>query len=90
MNNSEASSIVNFAGMGDSTTTTVNNGMYRVFKRVTGGCVEYDFYARPRLISDAPFMHFRLDDVFYKSAFNQHDAVPGASYYSNGGRSYAL
>lgn len=90
MNNPEAMEVVNLAGMGDGTTTTVNNGMYRVFKRVTGGCVEYDFYSRPRLISDAPFMHFRLDDIFYRSAFNQHDAVPGASYYANGGVSYRL
>ncbi len=90
MNNPEAMEVVNFAGMAnDGSTTTINNGMYRVFKRVTGGCVEYDFYARPRLITDAPFMHFRLDDVAYRSAYNQRDAVPGQSYYSNGGRSYS-
>lgn len=90
MNNPEAMEVVNFTGMTDASTTTINNGMYRVFKRVTGGCVEYDFYARPRLIVDSPFMHFRFDDVRYRSAFNQHDAVPGMSYYSNGGRSYSL
>ncbi len=90
MNNAEAMEIVNFAGMSDASTITANNGMYRVFKRVTGGCVEFDFYARPRLITDAPFMHFRLDDIRYKSAYNQRDAVPGMSYYTNGGRSYSL
>lgn len=91
MNNAEAMEVVNLAGMAnDGSTTTLNNGLYRVFKRVTGGCIEYDFFSRPRLITDAPFMHFRFDDVFYKSAFNQHDAVPGSSYYANGGRSYSL
>lgn len=90
MNNPEAMEVVNFAGMNDASTTTINNGMYRVFKRVTGGCVEYDFFARPRLIHDAPFMNFRLDDIRYRSAFNQHDAVIGQSYYANGGVSYRL
>lgn len=90
MNNAEATDIVNFAGMSDATTTTLNGGLYRVFKRVTGGCVEYDFYARPRLITDAPFMHFRLDDIRYRAAYNQHDANPGASYYYNGGATYRL
>lgn len=90
MDNPEAMEVVNFMGMAnEGSTTTLNGGMYRVFKRVTGGCVEYDFYARPRLITDAPFMHFRLDDIRYRSAFNQHDALPGMSWYANGGRSYS-
>lgn len=87
MDNPEAMEVVNYVP--DGTTQTANNGMYRVFKRVTGGCVEYDFFARPRLITDAPFMHFRIDDLFYKSAYNQRDAVPGMSYYPTGGASYA-
>lgn len=90
MNNPEAMEVVNFAGMNDATTTTLNGGLYRVFKRVTGGCVEYDFFARPRLIHDAPFMNFRLDDIRYKSAFDQHDARPGDSYYENGGVTHRL
>lgn len=90
MGNPEAMEVANFAGMSDSITDVINNGMYRVFKRATGGCVEYDFFARPRLIVDSPFMHFRLDNVFYRSAFNQHDAIPGQSYYvTPGGRSYS-
>lgn len=90
MNNAEATEIANAFGITDATTTTVNNGLYRVFKRVTGGCIEYDFFGRPRLITDAPFMHFRLDDIRYRAAYNQHDAVPGMSYYYNGGASYRL
>lgn len=86
MNNPEAQEIA--GSFGDAASTTVNNGLYRVFKRVTGGCIEFDFFARPRLISDAPFMNFRLDDVAYKSHFDQRDARVGESYYVNGGRSY--
>lgn len=88
MNNPEAMEIVNFAG-GGMETTTVNNGMYRVFKRVTGGCYEFDFFARPRLITDAPFMHFRVDDLFYYSFTDRHTPIPGFSGYVNGGLTYA-
>ena len=88
MNNMEANEIATALGINDGTTTTLNNGMYRVFKRVTGGCVEYDFVARPRVISDAPFLHFRVDDVWYNSYTNQVDPIPGASFYLNGGKTY--
>jgi hypothetical protein len=89
--NPEAMEIVNaFGGAAGSVTGTANNGMYRVFSRVTGGCVEFDFWAEARLLTTAPFMHFRFDDVRYKSAWNQHDATPGSSYYSNGGFTHRL
>ena len=88
LDNAEAEEIADFAG--DAASTTVNNGLYRVFKRVTGGCIEFDFYSRPRLIHEAPFMNFRIDDVRYRSAWNQKDALPGMSHYSNGGVSYRL
>lgn len=89
MNNPEANEILSAFGTNASgDTTTLNNGMYRVFKRVTGGCYEYDFFARPRLITDAPFAHFRLDDIFYYSHHNTHEPLPSDSFYVNGGRSY--
>lgn len=90
MNNPEAMEVVNYGGFPDGTTTTVNNGMYRVFKRVTGGCVEYDLFARARLISDSPFMHFRIDDIRYRSYYDQRDSLPGSSFYANGGLTYRL
>lgn len=88
MDNAEAEEFASFAGLANAETTTVNGGMYRVFKRVTGGCYEFDFFARPRLILDSPFLSGRLDDVRYNSYFKQVDATPGMSYYQNGGVTY--
>ncbi len=87
MENSEAMEIVNFLGMGRNTETT-NNGLYRVFKRETGGCVELDFFARPRILTTTPFAHFRMDNVFYNSFWRQTDAQIGNSFYRNGGVTY--
>jgi len=63
----------------------INNGLYRVFKRVTKGCIEFDVFARLRLILEAPFLAGRLDDVWYDSYIQSRDAIPGMSFYANGG-----
>lgn len=89
MDNPQAMEIINFAGMGGDETATVNDGMYRVFKRVTGGCYEYDFFARVRLITDAPFSHFRIDDLFYNSFYRSTPPIPGFSDFRNGGNTYS-
>ena len=88
MNNAEAEEYVSASGIGDTTTTTWNNGLYRVFKRMTKACVEYDLFGKFRLVLDAPFLSGRLDDVAYMSYFRQTDAVPGHSYHYDGGTSY--
>lgn len=89
MGNPQAEEIAAYGGNG-SNSSVINNGLYRVFRRETGGCIELDFFARFRMVTDAPFAHFRVDDVFYKSAYNQHDARPGQSYYYNGGLTHRL
>jgi len=81
--------VVNYADMG-STTRTENDGLYRVFKRVTGGCVEFDYFARPRLITDAPFAHFRVDDVFHRADYRITDPTPGMSGFRDGGVTFRL
>lgn len=88
MGNSEAEEFINAFGLSGDETTVLNNGLYRVFKRVTKGCYEYDFFSRVRLILDAPFLSFRVDDLFYNSYHKQVDPIPGTSYYVNGGVSY--
>lgn len=90
MANGEAMEAVNFMGL-DAATTTYNDGLYRAFKRVTGGCLEYDFFARVRLVTNAPFMHFRLDDVMYRADYRQTSPIPGFTYaYRNGGATMRL
>lgn len=88
MDNEDAREFRNAFGLGDATTQVLNNGLYLVFRRQTGGILEYDFFARPRLILDAPFLSGRLDDIIYNSYFRQTDATPGDSYYRDGGVTY--
>lgn len=88
MANAQAEELAQFAGGAD--TTTVNDGMYRVARYQTGNCLEFDFYGRIRLITDAPFAHFSLDNLFYRSAYDQRDPIPGQSHHKNGGTTYRL
>ena len=87
MNNSDAQELANVIGGADDS-TVINNGMYRVFKKNQGGCYQYQFFARPRLILDAPFVHFRVDDIFYNNYAKTRDPRPGMSLYQDGGVSY--
>jgi len=88
--NPEATEYANFIGGDLIDTRTFNNGLYRVFKRVTKGCLEFDAYARVRLILDAPFLSGRLDDVFYNAYAKVQDPLIGQSYHSDGGVTYRL
>lgn len=88
MSNPVATELAGF--MPGQISETVNNGMYRVFRYQTGACMEFDFYGRVRLITDAPFAHFSMDNMFYRSSYDQHDAIPGQSFYHNGGTTYRL
>ena len=75
-------------GFTGSNSKTLNNGMYRVFRYETGGCLEFDFWAEVRIIQDAPFLAARIDDLQYTSYYKQTDPIPGMSYYADGGVSY--
>lgn len=88
MDNSEAEEFLTGMGIQEATSTTVNDGLYRVFKRQTKGCIQYDFFARLRLTVLAPFMFGRIDDVFYNSYYRQTDSTPGASFHYDGGSTY--
>lgn len=90
LDNAEANEFANFIGGNGMDTLTLNNGMWRAFKYVTGGCLNYDFYAKVRLILDAPFLSARVDNLFYKSYAQTRDAIPGFSNYNNGGSTYRL
>lgn len=88
MDSAEATELANFIGGEMVDTTTINDGLYRVFKRVTGGCLQYDVFARVRLILDAPFVSGRLDDGWYSSFYQQQDPLVGMSFHKDGGTSY--
>jgi hypothetical protein len=67
---------------------TMNDGMYLVGRRDTALCVEWHLAAKMRLILETPFLAGRLDDIKY--AFNApiRNAMPGASFYADGGATY--
>lgn len=89
MDNPEAQELEAIMGGTGGETITLNNGMYRMFVRKTGGCYEYDFFARPRLITDTPFAHFRVDDIrYYANSYRLEAPIPGFSGYRNGGVTY--
>lgn len=86
--NPQAMEFANAPGFAQANQTTLNDGMYRVFRYETGGCLQYDFWSELRLIQDAPFLAASIDNVWYNSYYKQSDPRPGQSYYANGGVSY--
>jgi hypothetical protein len=87
MGNAQAEELSTAFGI-EGESRVINNGLYRVFKRVTKGCVEFDVFARLRVILEAPFLAARLDDVWYDSYIQDRQAIPGFSNYFNGGATF--
>lgn len=67
---------------------SMNNGFYLVGNRSTPFCWEYHFASQMRLIVTAPALCARVDDVWYDFDADIRDAIPGESYYANGGSTY--
>lgn len=84
MGNAQAEELSTAFGI-EGESRVINNGLYRVFKRVTKGCIEFDVFARLRVILEAPFLAARLDDVWYDSYIQDRQAIVGFSGYANGG-----
>jgi len=89
MGNDQATELVNATGP-DTDTIVTNDGLYRVFRLKQGGCVQFKFVARTRLMLDAPFVHGRLDNVRYTGLAGVRNPIPGQSNYVNGGTSYRV
>jgi hypothetical protein len=83
MGNSYINEFANAFGLDD--VAILNNGLFIVGKRSTGLCIEYHVQARMRLILDAPFLSGRIDDAIYTLIDPIKDAMPGTSFYANGG-----
>lgn len=68
---------------------TLNEGLYIVGTRDTGLCLEYHFQSKMRLILEAPWLAFRLDDVQYTVRTGQRLADPSdTNFYADGGVTY--
>ena len=83
MGNGYISEFANSFGLDD--VAVMNNGLFLVGKRSTGLCIEYHVQSRMRLILDAPFLSGRIDDVIYVLVDPIRDAMPGTSFFANGG-----
>ena len=64
---------------------TMNNGLWLATERATGMCKEYHFASKMRLILETPFLAARVDDINYTFSAQIRNALPGASFYSDGG-----
>ena len=78
-----ATEFANFVGADNI--RTINNGMYLVGRRDTGLCIEYHFQARFRLILELPYLAARIDNLQYTYLAPTREAIPGASFYVDGG-----
>lgn len=85
LGNQYAQSYANYLG---NDTQVLNNGLYRVGMRSTGLCKEYHFASRMRLIMETTWLAGRIDGIQYSFLAPIRDALPGDSFYANGGITY--
>jgi hypothetical protein len=74
--------------MGGIDRTVMNNGMWLASVEETAMCKELHFGTRMRLILETPFLAGRIDNLQYSFNAPIRNALPGASFYSNGGITY--
>jgi len=85
LGNAYAQEYANYLG---NDTQVMNNGLYRVGVRSTGLCKEYHFASRMRLIAETPHLMGRIDGIQYTFQAPIRDALPGDSFYADGGITY--
>lgn len=85
LGNTYAQEYANYLG---NDTQVLNNGLYRVGVRSTGLCKEYHFATRMRMIAETPHLMGRIDGIQYSFLAPIRDALPGDSFYANGGITY--
>lgn len=66
----------------------LNNGMWLASSEETAFCKELHFGTRMRLILETPFLAGRIDNLQYTFSANIRNALPGASFYQDGGTTY--
>ena len=74
----------------DANIEIMNNGMYLMASGMTRLCKEHYFASRMRLILETPWLAGRIDNIqyCYNAAEGTHNAIPGQSYYYDGGVTY--
>jgi hypothetical protein len=82
MDNQYTTEFANFAG---NDVETLNNGLWIVGSRSTGLCKELHFQAKMRLILETPFLAGRIDNISYTFTSPIRNALPGSSFYADGG-----
>lgn len=85
MDNQYIQEFINFAG---TEMAVLNNGLWLVGSAQTPLCKEYHFASKMRMILETPFLAGRIDNLQYTFAAPIRNALPGASYYANGGLTY--
>lgn len=73
---------------GGNQRTVLNNGMWMAGVEETAFCKELHFGTRMRLILETPFLAGRIDNLQYTFSANIRNALPGASFYADGGTTY--
>lgn len=85
MDNQYTTEFANFASGG---VETLNNGLWLAGKRSTGLCEEIHFQAKMRLILETPFLAGRIDNISYTFTSPIRNALPGSSFFADGGVTY--
>lgn len=83
MDNQYLQTFANF--LNPDSVATMNNGLFLAAERTTGMCKEYHFASKMRLILETPQLAARIDDINYTFQAPIRNALPGASFYADGG-----
>lgn len=65
--------------------TAINNGLWLVGHEATAFCKEWEFASKMRLILETPWLAARVDNIQYSFNAEIRNAIPGQSYYADGG-----
>lgn len=77
-----------FNGLTNTTNRQVlNDGLYMLASRSKGYCDQLMLAGKLRLMCDAPFLGFRLDNITYGSYVGFRSALPDSSSFYSGGTS---
>ncbi len=89
MGNSQQQEWYNLMGA-DSDSAVTNGGLYRMGKRKSPDCIEYEFKSMWRLILRAPFGAIRWDGIRFADRSRTRSPYANESYHADGGQTTRL